>query len=326
MTVDAAFTHFPSLTTNRLHLRQIQPKDAEPFFAFKSDLEVTRRYGQEPHQSLDDTRAYVQRMQASYDRRDSIFWCITFKGESTVIGSCCFWNFDSSFHCAEIGYELHPAYWGQGIMAEAISALLTYGFDDLGLHRIEANPFAGNMPSRNLLHKLGFTYEGNLRQRHLFRDHFEDQLYFGLLKEEWLKSKSDTGSGNISPVEDTVHDRKQIAVKFLQLVIAGQVDEAYRKYVDLRGKHHNPFSPAGFPALQKAMIENHVQFPNKRLTVKNVIGDGDLAAVHSHIVLRPGETGFVTVHLFRFHGDKIVELWDCGQPVPADSPNKDGRF
>ncbi len=73
-------------------------------------------------------------------------------------------------------------------MAEAISTILSYGFTELGLHRIEGTPFAGNMPSRNLLLKLGFTYEGNLRQRHFFRDHFEDQLYFGLLREEWMKS------------------------------------------------------------------------------------------------------------------------------------------
>ncbi len=120
--------------------------------------------------------------------------------------------------------------------------------------------------------------------------------------------------------------RKQAAVQFLQLVVAGQIDEAYRRYVDLRGKHHNPFFPAGFPALKKAMIENHAQFPNKHLRVKNVLGDGDLVAVHSHIVLRPGETGISAVHLFRFDGRKIVEMWDCGQPVPADSPNKDGTF
>jgi len=74
------------------------------------------------------------------------------------------------------------------------------------------------------------------------------------------------------------------------------------------------------------MKENHVQFPNMRITVKYVIGDGDLVAIHSHIVLRPGETGVAVVHLFRFQGDKIVEMWDCGQPVPADSPNKDGMF
>jgi predicted SnoaL-like aldol condensation-catalyzing enzyme len=119
---------------------------------------------------------------------------------------------------------------------------------------------------------------------------------------------------------------KQAAMEFLQLVVAGRIDEAYEKHVDMQGKHHNPYYPAGFLALKKAMIENHVQFPSKQLTVKNVLGDGDLVAVHSHIVLRPGETGVAAVHLFRFQGDKIVEMWDCGQPVPTDSPNKDGVF
>jgi predicted SnoaL-like aldol condensation-catalyzing enzyme len=123
-------------------------------------------------------------------------------------------------------------------------------------------------------------------------------------------------------------DRKQAAVEFLQLVVAGRIDEAYQKHVDPGGKHHNPFFPAGFPALKKAMLENHVKFPNKQLVVKNVLGDGDLVAVHSHIMLRSGEPGpgIAAVHVFRFHGDKIVEMWDVGQPVPADSPNKDGAF
>ncbi len=187
MTIDAALTHFPVLTTNRLHLRQIRPTDAEAFFAIKSDQEVTRHYGQEPHQSLDDTRAWLQRLQVSYERREALFWCLTFKGADTVIGSCTFWNFDASFRCAEIGYELHQAYWKQGIMAEAVSAILGCGFSELKLHRIEANPLAGNTSSRSLLLKLGFTYEGTLRQRVFFRDHFEDQEYFGLLEDEWLK-------------------------------------------------------------------------------------------------------------------------------------------
>ena len=73
-------------------------------------------------------------------------------------------------------------------MTEAISTILTYGFTELGLHRIEAIPLGGNTASKSLLLKLGFKYEGNLRQRHFFREHFEDQLYFGLLREEWLKS------------------------------------------------------------------------------------------------------------------------------------------
>jgi predicted SnoaL-like aldol condensation-catalyzing enzyme len=73
------------------------------------------------------------------------------------------------------------------------------------------------------------------------------------------------------------------------------------------------------------MIEDHGQFPNKRLVVKNVLQDGDLVAVHSHLVLNDMKN-MSTMHLFRFEGDKIVELWDFGQEVPADSPNVDGAF
>lgn len=127
-------------------------------------------------------------------------------------------------------------------------------------------------------------------------------------------------------VDSKTQDRKQSAVEFLRLAAAGRIDEAYQRYIDMNGKHHNPYFPAGFPALKKGMIENHVQFPGKQLAVKNVLGDGDLVAVHSHIVLRPGDSGIAAVHLFRFQADRIVEMWDCGQPVPADSPNKDGAF
>ncbi len=126
--------------------------------------------------------------------------------------------------------------------------------------------------------------------------------------------------------DNNTSSHRQAAVEFLQLVVTGHIDEAYQKHVDMKGKHHNLFFPAGFPSLQKAMNESHVQFPNKLFTIKNVIGDGNLVAVHSHIVLTPAEKGMVVVHMFRFQGPKIVEMWDCGQPIPADSPNKDGAF
>jgi ribosomal-protein-alanine N-acetyltransferase len=186
--IDAAFTLFPSITTERLRLRPIQTDDAEALFAIKSDLEVTRRYGQEPHGSLDETRAWIGRVQASAARRDALFWCLTLRGHETAIGACTLWNLDPSFHCAELGYELHRAHWGEGLMTEAASTVVAYGFTELGLHRIEACPLAGNPASGRLLLKLGFTREGNLRQRAFFRGHFEDQLYFGLLVDEWTKA------------------------------------------------------------------------------------------------------------------------------------------
>ncbi len=187
MTVDTAFTTFPVLETARLRLRPVQETDAPALFAFKSDLEVTRQYGQEPHQAVEETQGWIRRLRADYEQRAALFWAITLKGEDAVLGAGGFWNFDPGFHIAEIGYELHPAYQGQGIMAEALSAVLAFGFEDLDLHRIEANPLADNAASRNLLFKLGFTFEGNLRERVFFRGRFRDQYYFGLLKEEWRK-------------------------------------------------------------------------------------------------------------------------------------------
>ena len=123
-----------------------------------------------------------------------------------------------------------------------------------------------------------------------------------------------------------IDQNKQSALEFLKLVIASKIDEAYEEYVDMQGTHHNTFFPAGFQVLQEAMKENEAQFPNKQFTVKNVLGDGDLVAVHSHLVMKQNDPGMITVHLFRFKNDKIVEMWDCGQVIPKDPPNKDGVF
>ena len=140
-----------------------------------------------------------------------------------------------------------------------------------------------------------------------------------------MMNKPQKASENFQ-AEELVTVHKQAALQFLELVAKGHIEQAYQKYVASNGRHHNPYFPPGFPALQKGMQENHDQFPNMRITVKNVIGEGDLVAVHSHVVQSPGEKGVAAVHIFRFQGDKIVEFWDCGEPVPADSPNKDGMF
>ncbi len=185
MSIGRAFTHFPSLATSRLLLRQILPNDAEALFATFSDEETMRFTPHEPHRSLDEARAVIEKTQVYYTRRESIRWGITLKSEGSMIGSCSFHRFDRGFHRAETGYELNRTFWGQGIMTEAMSAILAYGFAELELHRVEAIIDIANRRSQSLLLKLGFTYEGNLRQRYYLRDRFEDEHYFGLLKDEW---------------------------------------------------------------------------------------------------------------------------------------------
>ncbi|MBZ0277883.1 MAG: GNAT family N-acetyltransferase [Anaerolineae bacterium] len=186
MTLDAAFTHFPTLTTERLSLRRIQVEDAAAVFAIKSNPAVTHAYGREPHPAIENSLGWIQRLQTYYAEREALVWGITFKGQAEpVIGSCTFWNFTGGFRCAELGYELHPDYWGQGIMSEVLPAILAFGFRELDLHRIEANTMANNAASLSLLRRAGFIEEGRLRERIFFQGQFTDEVYFGLLQEEW---------------------------------------------------------------------------------------------------------------------------------------------
>ena len=125
---------------------------------------------------------------------------------------------------------------------------------------------------------------------------------------------------------DRTSSNKEAAVNFLQLNVSGRIKEAYDRYVDMNGRHHNPYFAGDFPALKQAQLENHVQFPHKQITIAHVLADGDLVAVHALVVPAPGAKGVAIVHLYRFAAGKIVELWDIGQPVPDDSPNKHGMF
>lgn len=122
------------------------------------------------------------------------------------------------------------------------------------------------------------------------------------------------------------NSNKERAVQFLKLASSGKVDEAYDQFVVPTGKHHSPHFAAGFVALKAGMKENYKQFPDKQFDIKHVVADEDMVAVHSHVILKPGDPGVATMHLFRFVDVKIVELWDFSQPVRAESPNADGLF
>ena len=173
--------------------------DSTAIFALKSDGGVTERYGQEPHRSIVETRKWIRERLVGKGNVDSLFWVFVPKTESRAIGSCCFWNFDQEFGSAELGYEMHPSFWGKGIMSEALPPVISYGFGELGFHRIEACPIDDNAPSKGVLTKLGFKYEGTLRQKVFFRGRFLDLAYYGLLNNEWKPTSNKEHFGNSLP-------------------------------------------------------------------------------------------------------------------------------
>jgi len=139
--------------------------------------------------------------------------------------------------------------------------------------------------------------------------------------------KSVGGSGATTCGSNSVvASRKQVAISFLERCASGRAREAFQSHVGVGFRHHNVFFRGDAETLMLAMEENARQNPDKVLEVQRALEDGDLVAVHSRVLIKPGDRGVALIHIFRFEQERIVELWDFGQPVPETSPNENGMF
>ena len=119
---------------------------------------------------------------------------------------------------------------------------------------------------------------------------------------------------------------KNAAIEFLALVASGRVREAYQRHVGPGFRHHNPFFRGDGASLMEAMEQNATKNPHKIFEVQRALQDEKEVAVFSRVRQKPGDLGAAAVHIFRFDGDRIVELWDIGQAIPEDSVNENGMF
>lgn len=189
----AAFATFPVLRTERLLLRAVTPADAPDIFRILSNPQVTRYFGQPPMTSLDQAVERVRRIETSFKEQTGVRWAITGRADGRFMGSCGFWRLIPPHFRAEIGYELAPEWWGQGVVPEAVTAILHFGFIRMALHSVEAQIHPDNTGSRRVLEKLGFVQEGYFRENFYepTEARFTDTAVFSLLKSAWLR-RADT--------------------------------------------------------------------------------------------------------------------------------------
>lgn len=185
----AAFATFPVLETRRCILRAVAPTDTEAIFRIVADPRVTRYFGMLPMTSIAEAEQRVQSFQADFAEPKGIRWAITDRAQGRLIGSCGFWRLIKRHFRAEIGYELAPEWWSQGVMTEAVGAVLAFGFGRMGLHSVEAQIHPANIGSRRVLEKLGFVQEGYFRENYYdpIAARFTDTAAFSLLKAAWMQ-------------------------------------------------------------------------------------------------------------------------------------------
>lgn len=173
---------FPILETERLILREIRKDDAEGIFSCFSNDDVTRYYGQDNLNHLEQAEGLIDFFSKSYNEKRGIRWGIERRGTRGIIGTIGFNVWLPKHKRAEIGYEIHPDYWRKGYASEAVSKVIFYGFEVMELTRIGAVVFKENEASSNLLAQSGFQQEGILREYMYQNGRAYDTYIYSLLK------------------------------------------------------------------------------------------------------------------------------------------------
>lgn len=180
----AAAPSLPVLQSERLVLRGFDPSDAVDVYEYAQSEKVGPMAGWAPHKSLEDSRAVVD----NFIRSDEV-WAIVSKKTGRVIGSLGLHKRGTctSEGSRELGYALGESHWGNGYATEACRIALDYAFTQLNCRVVRVGHFPFNQKSRRLIKKLGFVYEGSLRQVVQLPDgSWTDELMYSLLRDEYL--------------------------------------------------------------------------------------------------------------------------------------------
>lgn len=185
---DELFSVFPEISTERLNLREIKQEDAKSIYKLLSDPEVIKHDTFELFTNIKQAEDMINWFSNEYKQKRAIFWGISLKNESEVIGFCkC--EVEIPKVRADLGYDLRSEFWNMGIMTETLGAIIDYTFNTIGVNRIEATVSTENNASIRVLEKLGFVKEGILRERSYWKGNCHDMMMLSILKNEYEVKK-----------------------------------------------------------------------------------------------------------------------------------------
>ncbi|MGB1268364.1 MAG: GNAT family N-acetyltransferase [Flavobacteriaceae bacterium] len=172
----------PVLETERLKLRKVTLEDANEVFFLRSDKVVGKYIARNRQQTIEEAEDFIKARQEDIAQHKLSHWAITIKGDDTLVGSICLWNFTKNNTVAEVGYDLNPAFQKKGIMNEALGLVLSFGFNKLNFSQIEAFTQKQNQSSVTLLKRNAF-------KQHPTRidEGFPKNIIFELTQEDYNK-------------------------------------------------------------------------------------------------------------------------------------------
>lgn len=179
-------TNFPELNTQHLVLREIADTDAADLLSIHGDAEHMKWFGSDPLKDIEGAQRLVQ-MFAKWreEPASGTRWGIQLRDTPGLIGTCGLFRWNRNWRTCVVGYEISPLHQGRGYMKEALAAVISWGFREMQLNRMEAQVHPDNRASLALLARFGFVEEGRLREVGYWGGSHHDLMLHALLKREW---------------------------------------------------------------------------------------------------------------------------------------------
>ena len=187
MLYSAGISGIPVIDLGDYILRAKTLEDTEDFFNYYSDPEVNKYIVSDIPSNLQEARQEISYWMNVYKNGDGIYFAIARKDNNRLIGSIGLSSFNRFHNRIEASYDLAKEYWNKGITTKALKEVIRYGFDNMGINRIEAFAMRANKASRAVLEKCGFNLEGELKQHRRHRGVYVDMGIFSIVYEDYKK-------------------------------------------------------------------------------------------------------------------------------------------
>jgi len=179
------FKDFPKLETERFILRKGTVDDGNDLFELYANENVVKYLPLNLFESVEDAMVEINWYEKIFKEQIGLRWVIEEAKTKKVIGTCGYLNYEKEHNRIEIGYDLKPAYWGQGIMQKTLGKIIHFAFTSMEINKIEAKVEPENKASIRLLGKLNFCQEGVLRQHEFEKGKYVDLVLFSILRSEF---------------------------------------------------------------------------------------------------------------------------------------------
>lgn len=174
------------IETQRLILRRFAVSDADDaFYSWYSDPDVAMYMRWDAHTDISQTREFICELEADYEKPHFYRWAITLKKDNRAIGAIGFRIENEYDAVADVSYALSKTFWNQGIISEALQAVLGYAFFYVGLNRVEAFHAVSNPASGRVMLKAGMRFEGHAPKKYRSHKGYEDCDLYAAVADQW---------------------------------------------------------------------------------------------------------------------------------------------